>query len=150
MKKSTQSSTGRPPIFVDTSGFYALFVDDDRYHDEARSLLLEAERTRRPFVTTDYVIDETATLLRARKQLTSIPTLFDVLNASNVCRVIYMDPDRFSVAQKLFLRHADKAWSFTDCTSFVVMHELGLKEALTSNHHFAQAKFVSLLGRTLR
>jgi len=146
MKKSTKSSTGSSPIFVDTSGFYALLVDEDRHHEQARTLLLDAERTRRRFVTTDYVIDETATLLRARKAAASIPVLFQVLQNSKACQIAWMDSDRFWAAQKLFLSHADKAWSFTDCTSFVVMRELRLREALTSDHHFGQAKFVPLLG----
>ena len=32
-------------------------------------------------------------------------------------------------------------FSFTDCTSFVVMRELRLREALTTDHHFAQMGF---------
>lgn len=146
MKKSTRSSTGKPATFVDTSGFYALLVDEDRHHARARALLLEAERARRVFVTTDYVIDETATLLRGRKESASIPLLFQTLQNSKACQMVWMDPDRLQAAQRLFLSHADKAWSFTDCSSFVIMRELGLREALTSDHHFEQAKFTALLG----
>ncbi len=39
----------------------------------------------------------------------------------------------------------DKDWSLTDCISFVVMHERGITEALTADHHFEQAGFVALL-----
>jgi predicted nucleic acid-binding protein len=39
----------------------------------------------------------------------------------------------------------DKEWSLVDCASFVVMQELGITEALTSDHHFEQARFVRLL-----
>ncbi len=41
----------------------------------------------------------------------------------------------------LFFRHRDKDYSFTDCSSFVVMRELRLKEALTTDRHFRQAGF---------
>jgi len=33
----------------------------------------------------------------------------------------------------------------TDCISFVVMEESGITEALTGDHHFEQAGFVTLL-----
>jgi predicted nucleic acid-binding protein len=39
----------------------------------------------------------------------------------------------------------DKKWSHTDCTSFLVMREHGLTEALTPDHHFSQAHFIQLL-----
>jgi predicted nucleic acid-binding protein len=42
-------------------------------------------------------------------------------------------------------RHNDKKWSLTDCTSFVVMREMGITEALTGDTHFEQAGFVALL-----
>jgi len=32
-----------------------------------------------------------------------------------------------------------------DCTSFVVMQQLALTEALTTDHHFEQAGFIRLL-----
>ncbi len=46
---------------------------------------------------------------------------------------------------ELFSRRADKEWSLTDCTSFVVMREEGLTDALTTDHHFEQAGFSVLL-----
>ncbi len=45
----------------------------------------------------------------------------------------------------LYASRADKNWSLTDCISFVVMEEYGLTDALTSDHHFAQAGFRVLL-----
>ena len=51
---------------MDTSGFYALVVKKDHMHLRARDILQEASRERALFVTSDYVLDETATLLNAR------------------------------------------------------------------------------------
>jgi predicted nucleic acid-binding protein len=39
------------------------------------------------------------------------------------------------------LRHQDKRWSFTDCVSFAVMWDLGIKDAFTFDHNFTQAGF---------
>jgi predicted nucleic acid-binding protein len=44
-----------------------------------------------------------------------------------------------------FRQHADHGYSFTDYTSFVVMRELGLRYALTTDHHFTEAGFRGLL-----
>jgi hypothetical protein len=39
----------------------------------------------------------------------------------------------------------DKNWSMIDCSSFVVMRERGVGDALTSDRHFEQAGFQMLL-----
>jgi uncharacterized protein len=39
----------------------------------------------------------------------------------------------------------DKSWSFTDCGSFLIMHDEGLTSALTHDRHFEQAGFRALL-----
>jgi predicted nucleic acid-binding protein len=59
----------------------------------------------------------------------------------------WIGPDRFHGAATLFEKHADKEWSFTDCVSFVVMRELGIRDAFTTDHHFEQAGFLPLLKR---
>jgi uncharacterized protein len=51
----------------------------------------------------------------------------------------------FEQALNLFQSRSDKTWSLTDCTSFVVMQERSLTEALTQDHHFEQAGFIALL-----
>jgi hypothetical protein len=52
-----------------------------------------------------------------------------------------IDALRAEKARSLFFRHRDKNYSFTDCTSFVVMRELRLREALTTDRHFRQVGF---------
>jgi len=44
-------------------------------------------------------------------------------------------------AATLFRKHADKEWSFTDCVTFVTMHELRIRDAFTTDHPFKQALF---------
>jgi predicted nucleic acid-binding protein len=39
----------------------------------------------------------------------------------------------------------DKVWSQVDSSSFIVMQQLKLQEALTTDRHFEQAGFVRLL-----
>ena len=53
--------------------------------------------------------------------------------------------DLFAAAYDLFRVRGDKEWALTDCMSFVIMQRFGLDEALTSDEHFSQAGFKSLL-----
>jgi predicted nucleic acid-binding protein len=53
--------------------------------------------------------------------------------------------EQFDRGFELFTRRPDKFWSLTDCISFVIMEELGLKDALTADKHFEQAGFNVLL-----
>lgn len=144
MKKSTKSSTSTE-TFVDTSGFYALLIERERWHGRARDILAEAARNRGRFVCSDYVLDETATLLKARGHGHLAQALFEKVFNSAACRVEWMDPDRFEQTRRFFLKHQDEGWSFTDCFSFWVMRSLGLRDALTTDQHFRQAGFNPLL-----
>ncbi len=132
-------------IFVDTSGFYAMLVRDDDGHAAAERMLREARRRKRGFVTTDYVLDETATLLKARGLVHLTGPFFDVLDRSHAFRIEWTDAARFQEVRKFFIKHTDQDWSFTDCLSFLVMKQLRLREALTTHAHFREAGFTALL-----
>ena len=133
-------------VFVDTSGFYSLLVQMEGMHRQATAFMAQAARERKRFITTDYVLDESATLLRARGHGTLLDPLFETIEASSAVRVEWTTPQRFHETKAFCLQHADKAWSFTDCLSFVVMRALELRQALTSDIHFEQAGFQRLLN----
>lgn len=132
-------------LFVDTSGFYALLVQGDDRHAVAQRVLSEARRRKRGFVTTDYVLDETATLLKARGFVHLLRPFFERLDASQAIRTQWTDSERFADVRSFFLKHADQPWSFTDCLSFCVMKQLRLRDSLTKDAHFEQAGFAALL-----
>ena len=131
-------------MFVDTSGFYALLVKADEEHARAAAILRSRGEQRKGFVTTDYVLDETATLMKARGHSYLLRAFFDVVFRSAACRVEWTDRKRFERAVRFLLDHEDKPWSFTDCLSFCVMEELGIRQALTKDKHFRQAGFEAL------
>jgi uncharacterized protein len=59
--------------------------------------------------------------------------------------VVPLSETLYSEAFALYESRLDKNWGLTDCISFVVMTERGITEALTSDEHFEQAGFATLL-----
>ena len=131
--------------FLDTSGLFAILAKPDPAHLPAIEWLARARAAKASAVTTDYILDETATLLKSRGRPDLIPTLFNFISSSSALRVEWIGRDRFETARQFLLRHNDHEYSFTDCTSFVVMRELQVTHALTTDKHFREAGFSPLL-----
>jgi len=129
-------------LFVDTAGWVACADAADPAHSRsvaARDAWLEAGGA---CVTTDYVADETLTLLRMRLGLDAAEAWWRQVDGSPRLQWEFISLARADKARGWFFRYRDKDFSFTDCTSFVVMRERRLKAALTSDRHFEQAGFV--------
>jgi len=60
-------------------------------------------------------------------------------------RVIPAAAELLQRGRDLFAARPDKAWSLTDCVSSVVMNDLAITDARTTDHHFTQAGFRALL-----
>ena len=106
-------------VFMDTAGFLALWDAADEHHDRAIRLQAELAGKRRRFLTTDYIADETATLLLMRHSRAAAADFLQAVITSEL--------------------------SFTDCVSFTLMRELNIQDGFTSDHHFRQAGFNPLL-----
>ena len=91
-------------------------------------------------------MDETLTLIRMRLGLSAAKAWWEQVEGSSRLRWEWVGMERAEKARKAFFRFRDKSYSFTDCTSFVVMQELRLKEALTTDRHFRQMGFHVLLS----
>jgi predicted nucleic acid-binding protein len=131
-------------LLVDTSGFFSLLNQDEREHPTAVRIFRE-EAARNILVTTEHVLVETATLLRARGTRELERKFFALLDATKRIRVVWASFALFTNTRDFFLKHQDKGWSFVDCSSFVLMREEGLRRALSTDRHFKQAGFVPLL-----
>lgn len=136
---------GMREIFIDTGGFFSLLVKNDVFHRRATKILNQAQNERWTFRTTDYVLDETVTLLKARRVPNQIEKLFDVVDRSNFLIVDWIGPEYFSKARDYFMKRLDQGYSFTDCTSFIVMQDRKIKKALTTDSHFLEAGFEKLI-----
>lgn len=125
-------------IFVVTGGWYAAIVRKDHDHKTAKKFLL---KNKLPLITSDYVMDETVTLLQSRVGYDYAVKFLDVLETSQQVQLIYLNPSHIEKTIDLFRNRADKGWSFTDCSSFVLMREYQIKTAFAFDGHFQQAGF---------
>ena len=132
-------------VFADASFFFALAAKRDVAHTSAVGQFGTLLRKQRRIVTTDYVIDEALTLTKARTNAAVAVALLDRLERSEAIEMEMVSVGRFDLAKAFFRKHADHGYSFTDCTSFVVMRELKITDALTTDAHFVQAGFRALL-----
>ncbi len=96
-------------------------------------------------VTTEYVLVETATFLRAHALPHFEDRFFELLDRTIRLCIVWSSPEFFDRTRRFFLKHQDHGWSFTDCATFVLMREEGMRDALTTDKHFKQAGFVPLL-----
>jgi len=128
-------------LFVDTAGWVACADAADSAHAgavAARDQWLEGGGL---LITTDYIVDETLTLLRVRLGINAAEAWWSQIEASSRLRWEFIGPERADAARGIFFRYRDKDFSFTDCTSFIVMRQLKLREALTADRHFSQMGF---------
>jgi len=130
-------------IFLDTSALIAYYNVDDQHHAEASKVMEKIKNGEIPltrFYTTDYVLDETLTfiecVLRAHELAVQVG---EALQASPFTTIIRIDEETFKEAWNIFKR--SRGYSFTDCTSFIVMKRYGIAHAFTFDKHFREAGF---------
>jgi predicted nucleic acid-binding protein len=123
------------PVFVDTGGWFAYFVRRDA---DPMAAVDWMRQNRQPLVTTDYVLDELFTLLKLRESHRVAAAAGAALLDQSVTRLEWIgDPD-FRAAWEVFQHYSDKGWSFTDCTSKVVMQRLSVTHAFAFDSHFEE------------
>ncbi len=131
--------------FLDTSVLYALIDRKDAHHSAAREAVERLLRDQRRLLTTDYIVTEAVNLANARAGHHVAVRILDLMEQTSGIRIEWVGSLRFEAAKAFYRRHADHRYSFTDCTSFIVMRELKISDALTTDRHFGEAGFRMLL-----
>ena len=129
-------------VFADTAFYVAVLSSRDALHSAAIDFTRGYQgRTD----TTEFVLLEVANFLTSVGRRTAFVDLVRGLRSSRKTEIVSSSPALFERGLTLFHARPDKAWSLTDCTSFVVMDDFSLTDALASDGHFTQAGFRALL-----
>jgi uncharacterized protein len=126
-------------LFVDTWGWVSLRNKRETFHQDVVRFYNQFMQHGDEVHTTDYVLDETITLLYSRYPRSALVSMRELLSLVNTGRVqlTYIDDNRFMSAIRLRERYDDKPnISFTDLTSMVVMQEIGITQILSGDAHF--------------
>ncbi len=135
-------------LFIDTSAFIAIVNKGDRWHESANKLVEDIKEGRtklRGIVTSDYVIDETLTKIRYSVGHKEAVEWGKSILASSLIQKVIVDDAVFNEAWELFQRYEDKKLSFTDCTSVVIMRNMGINTIFAFDEDFLKIGFNSAL-----
>lgn len=128
-------------IFIDSSFWITLSDKSEKNHSRSVKLIKDFKKGNNLMVTTNFILDETFTLIRKRQGISRVIEFRDVIakfgRQLQIERVTVADEENI---WKWFTRDIDKL-SYTDCTSFAVMNRLGLKKVATFDEDFAKVGF---------
>ena len=129
-------------LFIDTWGWVVIHNKREPRHAEVNRFYRNLRLQKGEVYTTDYVLDETITLLFRRLPFDLARDSLTLLNESfekGYLNLEWISPERFEEAKQLRLRFVDKPMiSFTDLTSMAIMKGLDIKLVLTGDEHFEQ------------
>ena len=122
------------PIFVDTSAWIALAVEDDRHHGEAVAVF--PKLLKRGLVTTNLVVAETYIVLRRAAGYRAAISFLELVGASHRIKKLYSDPRLEDEAERILRHYPDQDFSFVDAVSFAAMKRERIEEAFAFDRHF--------------
>jgi len=129
-------------IFVDTGAFLARYLARDQYHDAAQLKWKAIEQQDIKCFTSNFVIDETITLLgRWAGHDFAVERANNIYASREVLTILRPDHDVEIKALLLFRKYSDQKVSFTDCVSFALMRTHKIAQAFSFDSHFQLVGF---------
>ncbi|MFH1798692.1 MAG: PIN domain-containing protein [Candidatus Omnitrophota bacterium] len=126
-------------VFVDTSGWVALFVRNDINNEKSVRLYNEIKRGKIQIYTSDYVVDETITTIMVRGSHRESVLAGTAILESKIVKIVNVFPDYFQRAWECYQKYRDKQFSFTDVSCFCIMEDIGIDMAFSFDKGFRQA-----------
>ncbi len=128
-------------VLVDTSYLIALDLASDQDHDAAARHWQSVAANLPQIVVTSFIFDETVTFFNNRGHHAKARQVGNSLLSSPSVQFVHVDPALLMKGWSYLQQHQDKDYSLTDCISFVVMQEMGIRVAYSFDKHFVQAGF---------
>jgi len=126
-------------IFADTSGLFALLVQNDHMHILAKQNFAYFAQHRAQLLTSSFVLVETAALLQRRVGLEAIHDFQSKIIP--LLEIIWVNGDWYTRAiQRLFALNNQNV-SFVDCLSFEIMESREITHAFSFDKHFPENGF---------
>jgi predicted nucleic acid-binding protein len=130
-------------VFADAGYWIAVLDPKDSLHSLALKVSQNLGRVR--IVTSEMVLAEVLATLSSPPLRVKAVEAIESLQSDPNTEVIPQTGLLFQEALQRYKSRPDKAWSLTDCASFMIMEQQGIQEALAYDEHFEQAGFVALL-----
>ncbi|MBF0606503.1 MAG: PIN domain-containing protein [Candidatus Magnetobacterium sp. LHC-1] len=132
----------RPLVFTDTSALVAFFSKTDSCHLQAIISLDVIKKHKIKLVISDYVFDETITTILVKGGHRLAVQVGDIILNGHIFEIAEIDATLKKQAWDYFKKHSDKTYSFTDCTSFVLMNDRDIVHYFSFDEDFKRAGFV--------
>ncbi len=125
-------------LFVDTSAWFAYANRKDPQHSRVGETLRVFPGR---LIITNFIFDETISLCLYRLGHQAARSVGSVLLDPDEVDMVHITIEDERAAWELFCNRGDQRYSFTDCTSFVLMRRLGLTNALALDADFSAEGF---------
>jgi len=125
-------------LFVDTSAWFAFANRKDPGHASVRDTLRQYPGR---LVASNFILDETISLCLYRLGHKAARAAGAVLIDPGIVDLVRITSNDERLAWTLFCNRSDHHFSFTDCTSFVVMRRLKLTKVLALDDDFRTEGF---------
>lgn len=144
---TSMQTSRRRTIFVNSSGWLALYNNNDPHHAAARALWEELRTQPVRFITTDYVLDQVYTALKVFGSLHAAQAVHQLVTHSQLVRIFMGDAVIFDRAWNTFVEDEQPQWTFTDCVNYSVIEYLGISEVFTFDTNFAHTGMTAIPGQ---
>ncbi|WP_410766130.1 type II toxin-antitoxin system VapC family toxin [Cyanobacterium aponinum] len=126
-------------LFLDTAFIQAILNRRDQYHQSALKILPLVKNAQEIW-TTEAILMEVGNALSKFDRLKVVSFIKQCYTTENI-KIVNISSDVFREGLNLYESRQDKEWGLIDCISFSVMVKQNITDALTTDHHFAQAGF---------
>jgi predicted nucleic acid-binding protein len=141
--RATINFASANPIFVDSSGWIALFSARDQHHADADRLFRDAISSNRLFLTSNLVVAEVHRLLLYRAGERAALSALAHIEASSRVKILFAGSDHHQAAIVWLKRLSGVAVSYADAADFAIMETECCKEFIGYDQHFCTAGFTS-------